>query len=87
MRSQFSEELAGGVVTEGGYEAGAGEGVAPLKDDTTGGPAAGGAGLVDAGCDTVGVAGQPAWGVPDNNNRGDRGSYKASLWNSDGYSI
>ena len=49
------------VVTEGGDEAGAGEGVAPPDDEAAGGRAVGRAGLGVAGRDTVGVARQPAW--------------------------
>ena len=59
--------LAGCVVAECRDEAGALEGVAPLEDEAAGGRAVGRAGLVEAGRDTVGVAGQPARGVPGNN--------------------
>ena len=64
MRSQSSGELAGGVVTEGRYEAGAGEGVAPPDDEAAGGRAVSSAGLGVTGCDAVSVARQPARGVP-----------------------
>ena len=81
MRQLRPEFLPG---AEPGEEAGAGEGVAPLNDEATGGRAVGGAGLVAAGQDTVGVARQITWGIPDNNNRGDGGSFQASLSNSNG---
>jgi len=68
--SQFSVQCAvptaslapGGVVAEGGDEAGAGEGVGAPDDEAAGGRAVGSAGLGVAGGDAVGVARQPAGG-------------------------